>query len=116
MKAHAFLKGLSDHLYKLKTSTGEEIIEKKKQRQQSLKNGQISNRSLFPFRYLMVLGITDCHLSRQSIDLLQVFTLICLALLSLTFFLQDTYEYLRENLTELDLSYCYMGLYGLEVR
>lgn len=75
MKAHAFLKGLSDHLYKLKSSSGEEIIEKKKQRQQSLKNGQISNRSLFPFRYLMVLGITDCHLSRQSIDLLQVLTL-----------------------------------------
>jgi Ran GTPase-activating protein (RanGAP) involved in mRNA processing and transport len=59
--------------------------------------GQIIQRTVGIFKSLVVLGITDCHMSKQSIELLA-----------------DTCELLRDTLTDLDLSYSYLGLYGLK--
>ena len=62
---------MNDYLYKLHNSDRMDKVDPKKQKKLQ-KAGGIVARNLFPWRYLVVLGLTDCHLCRQSIDLLGV--------------------------------------------
>jgi hypothetical protein len=96
MKIYHFLKVLN-----------EQLIEGRKEKDKLLtfhstkkaaKLGTIVPRTIHVFKSLCVLGITECHMSHQSIELLS-----------------ETYGLLKDSLTELDLTYSYCGPYGIKV-
>jgi hypothetical protein len=70
MKAAHFLKAFYEHLHKGKEL--ENQLNQTAKRATLGKPGQFQARNIFIFKSLSVLGLTDCHLSRHSIDLLRV--------------------------------------------